>query len=149
MLVCLLPGITYTAQQAVDSTATYDKLPGAEFNLMLSTIKVVMALGLTLALLIAAIWILKRIIKNRNIPGFSGGALRILEMRFIAPKKSVALVRILDRVLIIGVSDHSLTTLGELTPEEIKLLDIEKIPEPGVFRNILAGITGTKENALR
>ncbi len=144
IFVCLWAGIIIAGQGA-DSTGTiYNELPGAEFNLFLSTVKVAAALGLTIVLLVAAVWILKRILKFREIPGLTGGAVSILEMHYIAPKKAVALVKVLERILIVGISEQSLNTLGELTPEEIKNLEVGKKPESGVFKNILAGFTGKK-----
>jgi len=139
------PLYAYAGQAADSSRMVYDRLPGAEFNFLLSTIKVIAALGITLLLLIAAVWLLKRIMRLREIPGISGGAVTVLEMRYIAPKKSIALIRVLERVIIVGVSDNSLTTLGELTPQEIETLHIDSKLDQHVFKNILAGFTGRKE----
>ena len=142
----LFPSLYAYAGQAADSSRmVYDGLPGTEFNLFLSTIKVIAALGITLLLLIAAVWLLKKIMRLREIPGISGGAVTVLEMRYIAPKKSIALIRVLERVLIVGISDNSLTTLGELTPQEIENLHIDSTLDQHPFKNILAGFTGRKE----
>jgi len=61
-------------------------------------------------------------------------------MHYLGPKKAVALVKVLDRVLIVGVSEQSLSTLGELTPDEIEKLKSGKGNESSGFRNILSGI---------
>ena len=145
-----LPAVISFAAQGTDSFVTVEsELPSTEFNLLLSSLKMVVALVLTLAILVAAVWVLKRILRIKRIPGFSGAALTVLEIRYIAPKKAVALVKVLQRVLIVGVSDQSLTTLGELTPEEIENLETDKKPESGVFKNILAGFTGSKKSVAR
>ncbi|MFC1528871.1 flagellar biosynthetic protein FliO [Candidatus Latescibacterota bacterium] len=135
---------SFAAQPTGGAGAVDTQLPGAEFSLFFSAVKVVMALILTLVLLVVAIWILRGFLKVRKIPGFSDGSISVLEVRYIAPKKAVALVKVLEKVLIIGISDQSLSTLGELTPEDIKLLGTDEKPDPGVFKNILAGFTGRK-----
>ena len=138
--------VSFAAQGTSGSGTVYNDLPGTELNLFLSTVKVLSALVLTLILLFIAVLVLKKFMSVRKIPGFSGGAMTILEIRYIAPKRAVALITVLERVLIVGVSDQSLTTLGELTPEEIERLETVKKPEPGVFKNILSGFTGKKES---
>ncbi|MBT4485585.1 MAG: flagellar biosynthetic protein FliO [Candidatus Latescibacteria bacterium] len=137
---------SFAAQPPGGAGVAGAQLPSAEFNLFFSAVKVVVALILTLALLIMAVWILKGFLKVRKIPGLSGGFIDVMEVRYIAPKKAVALVKVFEKVLIVGVSDQSLTTLGELTPEEIELLGTVEKPDSGVFKNILAGVTGRKGN---
>ena len=145
-----LPAVISYADQDSDSTGTvYGELPGAEFNLFWSSVKLFIALMLTLLLLVAVVWVLRKILRANKIPGISGGALNVLEIRYIAPKKAVALVRVLERVFIVGVSENSLTTLGELTSEEIERLGTDVKNEPGAFRNILAGFTRKKEKEAR
>ena len=136
---------SFAAQPPGGTGAGSTQPPGTEFSLFFSAVKVVAALILTLVLLIVAVWILKGFLKVRKIPGFSDGSISILEVRYIAPRKAVALVKVLEKVLIVGVSDQSLTTLGELAPEEIELLGTGEKPDPGVFKNILAGFTGRKK----
>lgn len=117
--------------------------PGAaEFNLLWQSFQVVLALSLTLVLLIGAVWLFKRIIRMNRVPGVPGGAIRLLEIHYVDPKKAIALVKIMDRVMIIGWAEHSVTRLGELTGEEAASLTALRGVEPGIFRNILARFTG-------
>ena len=141
----LFSAVSYAAQSVDSSDSLYADPMGTELNLFMSSVKVITALALTLILLIAAVWILKRFLRIQRIPGIYGDALSVLEIRYIAPKKAVALIKILERVLIVGVSDHSINTLGELTPDEITHLEKDKKPDSGVFKNILAGFTGNKK----
>lgn len=141
--------ISFANQEIGGSGNAYGGLPGTELNLFWSSLKVVMALFLTLLLLVAGVWLLKRFLRVNKIPGISGRALAILEIRYITPKKAIALVRVLQRVLIVGVSENSLNMLGELTSEEIERLETNARTEPGIFKNILAGFTRNKENDTR
>jgi len=117
-----------------------DGYPGMGLDLFFSTVKVTAALALTLVLLVALVWVMKRMMSLRNTYGIAGSDLSVLEMHHLGPKKAVALVKVLDRVLIVGVSEQSLNTLGELTPDEIEKLKAGKGNEPSGFRNILSGI---------
>ena len=140
----LSTAVSYTTQRADSAGAIYADQLGTELNLFWSSVKVITALALTLILLVVAIWILKRFLRVQRIPGISGGALSVLEIRYIAPKKAVVLIKVLERVLIVGVSDNSITTLGELTPEETTHIKQDQKSGSGVFKNILAGFTGKK-----
>ena len=146
-LIDLFIAVSYAAQTSDSlSTTLYTDPLGTELNLFWSSMKVVTALALTLILLVAAVWVLKRFLRIQRIPGISGNALSVLEIRYIAPKKAVALIKVLQRVLIVGVSDHSITTLGELTTEETTHLKQDQKSDPGVFKNILAQFIGHKKS---
>ncbi len=99
-----------------------------EVNLFWQTLQVVLALGVTLVLLVATVWMFKKILSFKRFPGVSGGAIRVLEIQHIDPKKAVALIRVLDRVLIVGYADSSIITLGELSPEDAARLGEEREP---------------------
>ena len=134
----------YAAQHPDSSMVPYTKMMNPEFNLFWSSVKVVTALAVTFVILVVIVWILKRIFEFKKIPGISGGSIAVLDIRYIAPKKAVVLIKVVQRVLIVGFSDNSVTTLGELSPEEIERLELNKKTDSGVFRTILAGFTGNK-----
>ena len=113
---------------------------GAEINFFMSLVKVAVALVFTLALLVAAVWFIKRFLSARSVPGLSGGAISIMEIQYIGPRKSIALVRIAGRVFIIGISDQSMSTLGELLPEDIANLP-DNAPSSTGFSSILKRFT--------
>jgi len=114
-------------------------IPGSGISLFVAALKVVGALALTLVLMVLAVWALKKLMGAAAVRS-DGDIVTIIELRYLAPKKAVALVKVLDRVLIVGVTDQSLTSLGELTAEEAATLD-ERKPERtdgGGFGAILA-----------
>ncbi|MHB9027360.1 MAG: FliO/MopB family protein [Candidatus Latescibacterota bacterium] len=112
-----------------------------EINLLWQTIQVVFALAITIVLLVGAVWVFKKILGFKRFPGIPGGAIRILEIHYLDPKKAIALVKILDRTFIVGYADSSISTLGELTPEETARLDDNRQTESSPFGNILARFT--------
>jgi flagellar biogenesis protein FliO len=87
------------------------------------------------------VWLFKKILGFKQYPGITGSAIRILEIHYLDPKKAIALVKILDRTYIIGYADSSISTLGELTPEETARLNENRQAESSSFGNLLARFT--------
>jgi flagellar protein FliO/FliZ len=80
------------------------------------------ALVFVLGLIWATTWAAKRLLKGR----WSGGAdtrMCVLERLHLAPKKSVEIVSIGKRVLVLGVTESQIGLLTELTPADL--------PQPG------------------
>ena len=111
-------------------------------NLFMQTVKVLTALGFTIVLLIIALWIFRKILRLQGSTRVRGSAVQVLEIQHIDPKKSIALVRILDRVLIVGCAENSMSSLGELSFEDIERLNFREPGDTGIFRNILGRFTG-------
>lgn len=108
-------------------------------------VRFIFALAIVLILLILTLWALKRLSRFRGA-GVSDSAIDVLSIRYIERNKAVALVRIVDRVLIIGIAENALTTLGELSSEELDAVTIDATAEPGVFGNVLTRFTGKRSD---
>jgi flagellar biogenesis protein FliO len=88
-----------------------------------STIKMVLALLVTIGLLVAVMLFLKKVTRMRMGEEGASGIIKIIDIRHLDPKRAVFLIRVLDRVLIVGSAEGSLTTLGELSDEDVIQLD--------------------------
>jgi flagellar biosynthetic protein FliO len=83
-------------------------------------IRMVLSLAAVLALMVGLMYLVKRFV----LPGT--GSLRmpvqvdVIGKRTLQPKKSVFVVRVAGKVLVLGVSDHGMQTLTELTEEELR-----------------------------
>ena len=146
-LLSILLGAAYSyASAGVDSTDfLLSKSTQSDLNLVLETVKFLAALGLTLVLLVAVLVLLRKIMRGRGAQGVGGASVQVLDIQHIDPKKAIALVRVLDRVLIVGCAEHSLTNLGELSPDDVGRLNVTKdssVLNSGVFKTILARFTG-------
>jgi flagellar biogenesis protein FliO len=117
-----------------DSLVTTSAYLTSELRLFL---QLIIGLAIVIILLILTLWILRYIIRVR-FSGVDEDTIRVLAMRYIEPKKAIALVRVTDRVLIIGIAEQALTLLGELTPEETEQLHLDAQPRPQVFGSLLA-----------
>jgi len=134
---------SYASAGADSSGFLLSKSTQSELNLVLETVKFLAALGLTLILLVIVLALIRKIMRTRGAQGVDGAAVQVLKIQHIDPKKAIALVRVLDRVLIVGCAEHSLTNLGELSPDDIGRLNVTKHSESGVFKAILSRFTGS------
>jgi flagellar biosynthetic protein FliO len=67
-----------------------------------------------------------------KIPNPSSLSMKIYARLQIQPKKSIYIVRILNKVLILGVAENSISILSEINdPEMIRILDELEISETG------------------
>ena len=98
-------------------------------------------------MLVFALWVLKKVLKLKGGPVIAGGSIQILEIKHLDQKKSIALVKVLDRVLVVGCTDSSLSGLGELSAEEISRLKVEEPADAGVFDTVLSRFTGKNRPA--
>ncbi len=92
------------------------------------TFDLVIKLGLVIGLIYVTMWVLRRYTignsNRRNIPGGQMiGRLGILDTAILAPNRTVYLVEIADRVLVLGATATALSTLAEIRePAAIAML---------------------------
>ena len=100
---------------------------------------------IVLALLIIFLHFLRKFVQ-RPISGVSPGEhFRVLQQFHLGPKKSIALVKLFDRLLLLGVTETSITTLSEISDvEEVERL-LARLKDSGGgqapnFREIYQGL---------
>jgi flagellar biogenesis protein FliO len=135
------PGVT----AAPDSLAVSPSFITSDVKLFF---QLIFGLAIVIILLILTLWVLRFIMRSRlaGAAGVDGDAVTVLTIRYLDPRKAVALVRVMDRVFIIGVADQSLTTLGELTPEEAGALQRDATNNQQVFAHIFDRIWRRRSN---
>ena len=79
-------------------------------------------LGITLVAVLALIWVTmwlaKRVLKGR-ITGRGESELRVMERLYLAPKKSIEVVSVAGRILVLGVTEHGISMLTELAEGDL------------------------------
>lgn len=93
-------------------------------------------------------WLVLRWIAQRGY-GANGAArnLRVLERVALDPRKSVFLVEAGSRVFLLGASDQSVSTLAELSRDELAALPAREASASGMrFSDVLARIRRTSES---
>lgn len=117
------------AQEGSTAATMEPALPGTGLgDLMPSMGRLAGALAVVLGLVWAIMWIARRVLKGRY-PGRGGADIRILDRLHLAPRRSIELVAVKDRILVLGVTDHSISMLTELTEEEYA--ETVHAPAPG------------------
>ncbi len=85
-----------------------------------SILKMVMALVIVIICIYAGIWLLKKLTARRHGGNRKAFMLEVLETAYIDPKKSLSLVRVADKSVLIGVTDNQISVLTELDTELTK-----------------------------
>ncbi|MGB9591930.1 MAG: flagellar biosynthetic protein FliO [Candidatus Kryptoniota bacterium] len=101
-----------------------------------SLITLLLIIGLMFGLLIVA----KRFFLAKPKQGNS--EVRVLNMIALQPKKAIYFVKVLNRIILVGVSDNAIASLGEVgDPDSVQKLEIlsEKGGSSG-FSEVLRGL---------
>ena len=88
-------------------------LTGAGAGLGLAAVKMAAALLLILGLIFLALALLKRFGLAARLQGRGAGALRIEERVALGPRKQLVVVRFLNKLLVLGVTDNGINLIAE------------------------------------
>ena len=89
-------------------------LPDAAYDLTGVAFKMGLTLCVLLAFIFAAFWLLRRYGARFGLgPAGRGGALRLIDHLPIGPRKSIVVVRFLNKDLVLGITEQSITFLTE------------------------------------
>ncbi|MFC1732801.1 flagellar biosynthetic protein FliO [candidate division KSB1 bacterium] len=73
---------------------------------------------LIVLLIFGLVYFLKRFVYNRKELLGKNSAIRVITSSYVAPKKSLMLVEVLDRLLVLSVTDNNMSLISELSKEE-------------------------------
>jgi len=82
-----------------------------------SIIKMISALTVVIICIYLGIFGLKRMMGNKHRTSGGQNLLQVLETAYVGPKKTVSLVRVADKSVLIGVTDERISMLTELDAE--------------------------------
>lgn len=94
------------------SAAAPSEKPGAVIG------RVVLDLAVVCVLLVAFLFVLRWILKRGSSGTPVGGLVRVVDVAHIAPKKSVYLLEVVDRILVVGSAGDQMTLLSEIRDKE-------------------------------
>jgi flagellar protein FliO/FliZ len=121
MLIVVMTALAAAAQQSANPPAN-DSLPTLTSFGTGDLWSSVGRLGLTLVAVLGLIWITmwlaRRVLKGR-IAGRGESGLRVRERLFLAPKKSIEIVSVGGRMLVLGVTENQISMLTELAPGDL------------------------------
>lgn len=98
-----------------------------EFNLTSATLKMVGVLALVLAVLLGLAYLLKKFSPRFGRGGVVGREMDLVAQYPLGPKKILAVVRVGQRLLLLGVTEASINLLTEIDDPEL----IARLQTPG------------------
>jgi flagellar protein FliO/FliZ len=114
-----------------------------------SFFKMLASLALVIALMIAAMWVLKKYFYQAPAISSGNAMIDILSTRHLGPKNSFLLVEVLGQVLLVGVSAQEMSLLATITdPEALARLKAQRLsprpsppPDPlGRYKSLLKSL---------
>ena len=124
ILLLLLQGASFgqiadssTIGQSATELSWNEEQEGNEVSFVGALVKGLGALLLILALIYGFVWMLRFFMNKKSFGNPTSDHIRVLSTTYIAPKKSVALLQVYEKAILIGVSENSMTTLIELNEE--------------------------------
>jgi len=93
-------------------------------------LRMVSALVVVIICIYGAILLLKHFMGRRYSKSGHLRILEVLETAYVAPKKTVSLIRVADKSVLVGVTENGMSVLTELSPEQTtKVLTHEEEPQ--------------------
>jgi flagellar biogenesis protein FliO len=93
-------------------------------------LKMILSLGAVLALMFGLVFVLKRFV----LPGGTSQGLpvpiQVLGRKSLQPKKSVVILRVAEKTLVVGLSEQGMQLLTELTDADLRTADAPAMPSP-------------------
>ena len=110
--------VTKAAETVAGHEAGTPLAGGEQPSVAAAVAKMVSALALVILVAYGALFALKKMMNRRYGGGRNGGSLEVMQSTYVGPHKQVSLVRVGKRAVLVGITDHQITTLTELDPEE-------------------------------
>jgi len=89
-------------------------------------VKMVLSLGAVLLLMYGLVYALKRFVMPVAAGARQEVPIDIIGRRVLQPKKSIVVMKVAGKVLVVGMTEHGMQTLAELTEEELPAGNREK-----------------------
>ena len=102
--------------------------------------KMLAALGVVILVAYGALYVLRRMMGKRYGGGAGSGALEVLQTTHVGPHKTISLVRVGQRSVLVGVTDQQIATLTELDIQETEeiVMAAERPESNDGFASLLA-----------
>ncbi len=115
-----------------------------EPSLMAALVKMISALAVVIAVVYGALYALRKLMGRKYGANGRNGSLEVLETTFVGQHKSISLVRVGERSVLVGVTDQQISTLTELDADETVALtrEVEQPAQNDNFSRVLSTATG-------
>ena len=112
--------------------------------------KTILLLGFIIVLIYGILYLLKRFVYQKNF-GKSSKSIEMLEFSPLIGKKSLCVVKVVDRILVLGVSESGINKLSEIDDVEVQKkwlssLNPQPVKKSGNFAEYLQNFIGHNKN---
>jgi flagellar biosynthetic protein FliO len=113
-------------------------------QLFFDIVKMVVALAFIVGLIYAIVYVLKRLLPGAMRSGGERVEMQVLSQLNVGSRQRIAVIRVQDRTLVVGITEGSINTLADLTPELAPGLSPQEAAarkeadEPKIFSNLLS-----------
>ena len=128
-----------TAVQTETAATTNTGSPTAFYSSAApSLLKLVSALVLVVVCIYVGVYLLRKLMGKKYSGNRQNTILEVLETTYVAPKKSVSLLRVADKAVLVGTSENQISVLTELDPDQTRevLASIEPAAESENFSSL-------------
>jgi flagellar biosynthetic protein FliO len=111
---------------------------GTSVTVFPSLLRIISALVLVIGAIYGGLYLLKRMMGTKYAGAKKFGNLEVLETIHIGPKKTVSLLRVGEKSVLVGSTDGSMSLLSELSPMETSkiMAEVEVTPSSESFGNL-------------
>jgi flagellar protein FliO/FliZ len=95
---------------------------GGSLTAASSLLKILSALVIVVACIYGGVYVLKRLMNRRNNSRNGQQLLEVLETAYVGPKRTVSLIRVADKTVLVGVTESNISALIEFTAEETEAI---------------------------
>ncbi len=133
-------------QSEQTSPAWSESVPGF-WSLVFKTI---ILLGFIIVLIYALLFLLRKFVYHKNFKK-TNNSIQVLEYMPLVAKKSLCVVKVIDKILVLGISESNINKLAEVNdPEQqkkwLEALSLKSAKKTGSFAEQLQNILGHKKN---
>ena len=107
-------------------------------QLFFDIVKMVVALACIVGLLFFVVWLLKKFLPGVVRRPYERVELGVIAQMNLGSRQRVAVIRVAERTLVIGVTEGSISTLAELTLPQIAPASQKEADDPKIFADLLA-----------
>ena len=93
-------------------------LSGYSSSIFPSMLKLVSALALVIACIYVALFLFKKLMGNKVSGNRKNNIMEVLETTYVGPKKTVSLIRVADKSVLVGTTESNISILTELDEEK-------------------------------
>ncbi len=129
----------YSAAQASDPAANEALPTSPESGFTGAMVKMISALAVVVICVYVGLYLLKRLTGKRSGAALKNDVLEVLQTTHLGPRKTISLVKVGNRSVLVGVTEQQISTITELDSQETEeILAVE--PAAEVKTDAFAGV---------